>query len=463
MITKPKGTKDIYGKKAKVWKYIEEVIDSVMEKYNYNYIRTPIFESSELFHRGIGDSSDIVKKETYDFKDRGERNMTLRPEGTAGVVRSFIENKMYGENLPIKVYYYGTMYRYERPQAGRERELTQFGMEILGSDDALADAEMIGAAVNIYKMIGLKNIKVMINSLGDKESRDSYRKALVEHFKPHITDLCEDCKERINKNPLRILDCKVDSDKEIMKNAPSMIDYLNKESKERFEKVKEYLDLLEIEYEVDPTIVRGLDYYSHTVFEIKMVREKDASLALGGGGRYNDLVEILEGPTTPCIGFAAGLDRIVMTLEEEEIKVPIKEELECFILYVNEEEKKYATYLSQEIRMAGFSCDTEYTGRSLKAQFKQADRLKSKFLILLNSEDINNGQVTIKNNKTKEEEKIEIEYLLYYLDEHVQDEDYLEYNMDKDCDCDGNCKHSHKEEGHTCTCHKKENRGEDNE
>lgn len=438
MITKPKGTNDLYGKDAKIWKYIEEVIDSVMEKYNYNYIRTPIFESSELFHRGIGKETDIVTKETYDFKDRGERNMTLRPEGTAGVVRSFIEHKMYGENLPVKVYYNGTMYRYERPQAGRERELTQFGMEILGSDDPISDAEIISAAVNIYKMLGLKNIKVEINSLGDQESRASYRDALVKYFKPHIKELCEDCNNRLEKNPLRILDCKVDSDLDIMKNAPKTIDYLNEESKERFEKVKEYLDLLEVEYKVNPTIVRGLDYYNHTVFEIIANVTDTNSLAIGGGGRYNGLVEQLDGPKTACIGFASGLDRVVMALKNEEKDLPIKDYLDCFIMYVNEEEKKYAIYLSQELRMAGFICDTEYTSRSLKSQFKQADRLKSKYLIILNSEDINNGQVKIKNNETKEEELIEIEYLIYYLDEHIE-ENIPEYQIDENCSCEEEC------------------------
>ena len=260
MIQRQKGCNDIIGREAKVWKYVESIIDAMMEKYNYNYIRTPIFEATELFHRGIGDTTDIVSKETYDFVDRGGRNITLRPEGTAGVVRSFIENKMYGDpNQPVKVYYNGTMYRYERPQSGRDRELTQFGMEILGSDDPLSDAEIISAAVNLYKTLGLKEIKVNINSLGDTESRNNYRDALLKYFKPHIKDLCEDCQERYNKNPLRILDCKVDKDNKILLAAPKTIDYLNDESKERFEKVKEYLDIMQVKYEVNPNIVRGLD------------------------------------------------------------------------------------------------------------------------------------------------------------------------------------------------------------
>ena len=429
MIKRQKGCNDIYGREAKVWKYIDTVIDAMMEKYNYNYIRTPIIEATELFHRGIGDTTDIVTKESYDFEDKGGRNITLRPEGTAGVVRSYIENKMYGDPQPIKVYYNGTMYRYERPQSGRDRELTQFGMEILGSDDPLTDAEIISAAVNLYKMLGLKEIKVNINSLGDNESRDNYRKALIEYFTPHIDDFCEDCKERLNKNPLRILDCKVDQDSQILKNAPKTIDYLNEESKKRFDLVKDYLDILEITYEVNPNIVRGLDYYNHTVFEVEAkVEGFGSNNVIGGGGRYNGLVSELDGPDTPCVGFASGIGRIAMALELEKINLPIVEDIDLFLMYVNEEEKKYAAYLAQELRLAGFIVDTEYTGRGLKAQFKQADRLNAKFISVLNSEDLNNNEIKIKNNKTKEEEIISLDALIYYLDEQLNTiEDELEH------------------------------------
>ena len=440
MIQRPKGTNDIYGREAKIWKCVEAVIDQVMEKYNYNYIRTPIFESSELFHRGIGETTDIVTKETYDFVDRGDRHLSLRPEGTAGVCRSYIENKMYGDaNQPVKVYYNGTMYRYERPQSGRDRELTQFGMEILGSDDPLSDAEIISAAVNIYKLLGLKEIKVNINSLGDTASRNTYREALVEYFRPHIDEFCDDCKERFLKNPLRILDCKVDADNKILKNAPKTIDYLNEESKERFEKVKDYLDIMQIDYEVNPSIVRGLDYYNHTVFEIEAkVKGFGANNVIGAGGRYNGLVKELGGPETPCIGFASGIGRLVMALELEQAKLPIVDSIDLFLMYVNEDEKKYAVYLAQELRMAGFIVETEYTGRSLKGQFKQADRLNSKFLVILNSEDLNNNEVKVKNNKTKEEEIISLDALIYYLDEKLTiDSD----DCDCDHDCNGECGH----------------------
>lgn len=438
MIQKPKGCNDIYGREAKVWKYVESIIDATMEKYNYTYIRTPIFESTELFHRGIGESTDIVTKETYDFVDRGGRSMTLRPEGTAGVCRSYVENKMYGDpNQPVKVYYNGTMYRYERPQSGRDRELTQFGVEVLGSDDPMSDAEVISLAVNIYKMLRLKEIKVNINTLGDKESREMYRKALIDYFKPHINELCEDCQTRFEKNPLRILDCKVDADNELLKDAPKTIDYLNDESRRRFEAVKDYLDILQIKYEVNPNIVRGLDYYNHTVFEIEAkVEGFGSNNVLGAGGRYNHLCSEIGGPETPCIGFASGIGRLVMALELEKVELPIVEDIDLFLMYVNDDEKKYATYLAQELRMAGFIVDTEYTGRALKGQFKQADRLNAKYIAILNSEDLDNNEIKIKNNKTKEEEIISLDVLIYYLDEKLNTgvED-----IEDECHCGGEC------------------------
>lgn len=445
MIQRQKGCIDLYGREAKIWKYVESVIDATMEKYNYNYIRTPIFEATELFHRGVGETTDIVTKESYDFVDKGDRKITLRPEGTAGVVRSYIENKMYGDpNQPVKVYYNGTMYRYERPQSGRDRELTQFGMEILGSDDPLSDAEIISAAVNVYKMLGLKEIKVNLNTLGDTESRNNYRKALINYFKPHIDELCEDCRDRLEKNPLRILDCKVDSDNPLLLNAPTTLDYLNDESRDRFEKVQEYLNIMQIKYEINPRIVRGLDYYNHTVFEIEAkVEGFGSNNVIGAGGRYNGLVNQLGGPETPCVGFASGIGRLVMALELEEVKLPIVEDVDLFLMYVNEDEKKYAAYLTQELRLAGFIVETEYTGRNLKGQFKQADRLGAKFLAILNSEDLNNNEVKIKNNKTKEEEVISLDVLIYYLDEKLNcgEEEY-----EDECSCGGECQHE-------CSCH----------
>ncbi len=422
MIQKPKGCNDIYGNNAKIWKYIDKIVDAVMEKYNYTYIRTPLFENSELFHRGIGETSDIVSKETYDFIDRGDRKLTLRPEGTAGVVRSFIENKMYGDNLPVKVYYNGTMYRYERPQSGRDRELTQFGMEVLGSSDPLVDAEIISAAINIYKLLGIKGIKVNINSLGDKESRINYKKVLVDYFKPHINTLCEDCQKRYENNPLRILDCKVDANSKIIKNAPTTLDNLNSDSKNYFEQVKEYLDILEVEYNVDEKIVRGLDYYNHTVFEIEAdIKDFGSQNVIGGGGRYDGLVESLGGPSTPGVGFASGIGRVVSAIELENIKLPINDKVDLFLMYVSPSEKKYAIYLANLLRMNGFVVELEYLNRSLKSQFKQSERLNSKYIAVLNDADLDNNEIKIKNTSTKEEEIISVDMITYYLDEKIED------------------------------------------
>lgn len=418
MITKPKGTYDIYGDEAKRWQYVSRVVDEVMERYNYGFIRTPIFESTELFHRGVGDTTDIVSKETYDFIDRGERNMTLRPEGTAGVVRSYIENKMYGDaNQPVKLYYNGTMYRYERPQSGRDRELTQFGVEVLGSSDPAMDAEVISVAVNIFKMLGLKGVKVKINSLGDTESRNNYRDALVEYFKPYMSELCPDCNERLVKNPLRILDCKFDANLDVIKKAPTILDYLNEDSKNRFLDVQNYLEVLDIDYEVDPKIVRGLDYYCHTVFEIEATVEGFGSNnVLAGGGRYDTLVSNLGGPETPGIGFACGLGRLINALKLENIELPINDNLDAFVLYVNNAEKEYAMALTQDLRLNGFRVETDTMGRSLKGQFKQADRLNPKYLIILNSDDLVAGEIQVKDNLTKEVEMVKEAEIDDYLD-----------------------------------------------
>ncbi len=416
MITKQKGTYDIYGEEAKKRAYVDEILDSLCEKYNYGYIETPVFEASELFHRGVGEATDMVQKETYDFKDRGDRMLTLRPEGTAGVVRWFIENKLYGNmSEPVKVYYNAKMYRYERPQSGRNREFTQWGFECFGSDDVMSDAEVISLAYNAYRLLGLDNIVVRINSLGDDESRNRYRDALLDYLKPRINDLCEDCQKRLEKNPLRILDCKVDADSDIIKNAPKTIDYLNDTSKERFDKLKDLLDLMDINYEVDVNLVRGLDYYNHIVFEIVL----NDSYALGGGGRYNGLVETLGGPNIPGVGFAMGYDRTLLAMEEEGVHIPINDSIDIYLLYVSSSEKDTAAYLAQDLRLNGFVCETDMMSKSLKAQFKSVDRYNAKYFIVLNDEDLKDNMVTIKDNKTKEEEKVNINDLVDYLDMHM--------------------------------------------
>lgn len=424
MIQKPKGTYDVFGKKGKDLLYIHDIIQVLMEKYNYEYMRTPIFESSELYHRGVGETTDIVSKETYDFKDRGDRNMTLRPEGTAGIVRSYIENKMYGNpNQPVKAWYYGPMFRYERPQAGRYRELNQFGVEVFGSNDPLMDAEVISIPVNLYKILGLKGIKVNINTLGDIESRLKYREALLEYFKPHLNELCEDCRNRYETNPLRILDCKVDHELDIMKNAPKISEYLNETSINHFNKVKEYLEEMEIDYEVNENLVRGLDYYTHTVFEIEAQVEGFGSQnVLCGGGRYDGLVNTLGGPETSGVGFATGIERLLTALEYENKLPSDYDSVDTYIIPMDEESKKLGIKITNILRMNGFSSEIDGMSRNIKGNFKQADRLNAKYVIIIGEEEVKSNILTIKNNNTKEEYKMNLEELIDFLDENIEED-----------------------------------------
>lgn len=406
MITKPKGCYDVTGEVARKYQRICEVVSAYAKIYNYKYIRTPLFESTELFKRGVGDTTDIVQKETYDFTDRGGRSFTLRPEGTAGVVRNFIEDKLYGNQASVvKEFYIGTMYRYERPGLGRNREFTQFGVECLGSDDEMMDAEVISFSYNILKELGL-DVTVKINNLGSLEDRENYKKALVEYLTPHINDLCEDCQNRIKTNPLRILDCKVDDQSEILKNAPSILDYHSKESNDRFNKILSYLDYLDVDYEVDNTLVRGLDYYDYMVYELKL----NDSLALGGGGRYNHLVKNLGGPEVPAVGFACGIERIINQMSDDSL-----DNIDVYVMCVNDEEKIKANIITQDLRLNNIICETNVMGKSLKAQFKEADNMNAKNLIILNSEDLSKGLVTVKDNVTKEEVKVPEDEIIDYI------------------------------------------------
>lgn len=406
MITKPKGCYDVTGEVARKYQRICEVVSAYAKIYNYKYIRTPLFESTELFKRGVGDTTDIVQKETYDFTDRGGRSFTLRPEGTAGVVRNFIEDKLYGnQSSVVKEFYIGTMYRYERPGLGRNREFTQFGVECLGSDDEMMDAEVISFSYNILKELGL-DVTVKINNLGSVEDRENYKNALVEYLTPHINDLCEDCQNRIKTNPLRILDCKVDDQSEILKNAPSILDYHSKESNDRFNKILTYLDYLDIDYEVDNTLVRGLDYYDYMVYELKL----NDSLALGGGGRYNHLVKNLGGPEVPAVGFACGIERIINEMNDESFN-----NIDVYVMCVNDEEKIKANIITQDLRLNNIICETNVMGKSLKAQFKEADNMNAKNLIILNSEDLSKGLITVKDNVTKEEVKVPEDEIIDYI------------------------------------------------
>ncbi len=410
-IQSAKGTYDILPKDISKWHYLEDIIKKTCQLYNYKEIRTPMFESTELFIRGVGEATDIVSKEMYTFLDKGDRSITLRPEGTAGVVRSYVEHKLYSEpNQITKLYYMGPMFRYERMQRGRTRQFYQFGVEALGCEDPSVDAEIIALSVRIFKSLGLKEVKVAINTLGDKESRLNYREALIKHFKPIEKELCKDCQRRIEQNPLRVLDCKIDKTHPAMETAPKMADYLNDYSKLFFEKVLSYLGDLKIDYELDQNLVRGLDYYNHTVYEVMSNAEGfGAQSALGGGGRYNGLVEEVGGPDIPGVGFAFGMDRLLLALEAENIEIPIQDDIDVFIVSMSEKTYNYAFFLQEALRNNHVKCEKDYFNRKVKAQFKQADKLNATFTIIIGEDELNNGRISLKNMKTQIQEEVNLE------------------------------------------------------
>ncbi len=443
--TKPKGTYDVLPKESARWQNIESLVREVCTIFNYQEIRTPMFEATQLFHRSAGETSDVVSKETYDFLDRGERSMTLRPEGTAGVVRSFIENKIYADQGVHKFFYIAPMFRYERQQKGRYRQHVQFGAEVFGSADPALDAEVISLPVTLYKYLGLRNIKVKLNSLGDTASRENYREALVSHFAPHKEELCQDCQTRLEKNPLRILDCKVDSKKEIMQTAPQMIDYLVEEDRAYFEAVKACLDTMGIVYEYDAKLVRGFDYYTHTIFEIQAEIEGfGAQNTLCGGGRYNKLVGELGGPQTPAIGFGMGLERLLLALEAEGIQVAGEPAVDLFVITLGEVAKQFAPGLVYDLRTRGLVCETDYLGKNLKGQFKQADRYNARYTAILGEDEVKQNVINIKNNKTGEQQTVPMQAIIEYLLEDAHKQAHAHGGC-----CGG---HTH-QEGHGCGGH----------
>lgn len=413
----PRGTVDILPEEAAKWQFIENKIKDVCRRYHFNEIRTPLFEHTEVFQRGVGDSTDIVQKEMYTFEDRGGRSLTLRPEGTASVVRSFVEHKMHGNaSQPVKLYYFAQMFRYERPQKGRMRQLNQFGVEAMGSSDPAVDAEVIDLAMSVYRELGLTSLKLVINSLGDKESRENHRQALIEHFTPHKDELCSDCQTRLVQNPMRVLDCKTDRDHPAMQTAPSILDYLNDYSIDYFEKVKTYLELMGIDYEVDPNLVRGLDYYNHTAFEIMSEAEGFGAITtLAGGGRYNGLIEELGGPDTPGIGFGMGLERLLMALEAEDVNILASQDLDCFIVTVGDEANKHSVKLIHELRNSGIQADRDYQGRKTKAQFKAADRYQAKYVLVLGENELNQQSINVKEMATGNQDEVALPQLVNYL------------------------------------------------
>ncbi|MCI2803082.1 histidine--tRNA ligase [Staphylococcus pettenkoferi] len=418
MINIPRGTQDILPGETKKWQFIESRLEKLMKLYNYQEIRTPIFESTDLFARGVGDSTDVVQKEMYNFKDKGDRDLTLRPEGTAAVVRSYIEKKMQGQaNQPVKLYYVGPMFRYERKQKGRYRQFTQFGVEAIGSEDPSIDAEVLAMVVHIYESFGLKNLKLVINSIGDIDSRQEYNQALVKHFEPVIDDFCQDCQSRLHTNPMRILDCKVDRDKEAVKTAPRITDYLNDESQAYYNQVKAHLDDLNIRYEEDPNLVRGLDYYTHTAFEL-MIDDPDydgAITTLCGGGRYNGLLQLLDGPDQTGIGFALSIERLLMALEQEGIELVDEEPLDLFVVTMGDEADRYAVRLLNDLRKQGISVDKDYLNRKIKAQMKQADRLNARYTVVIGDQELEQQRIAIKDMQSGESEEIALNQIAEFF------------------------------------------------
>ncbi|UFT97880.1 histidine--tRNA ligase [Radiobacillus kanasensis] len=418
----PRGTQDLLPGVSEKWQYIENALTELCTNYHYKEIRTPIFEHTELFQRGVGDTTDIVQREMYTFTDRGDRSITLRPEGTASVVRAFVENKLFGSpNQPTKLFYVGPMFRYERPQQGRMRQFVQFGVEALGSADPAIDAEVLALAMNCYQSFGLKSLKLVVNSLGDKESRENHRDALIGHFTPHKDELCDDCKVRLEKNPLRVLDCKKDRNHPAMETAPSILDFLNEESKNYFESVQQHLTNMGIPFVVDPNLVRGLDYYNHTAFEIMSNADGFGAITtLSGGGRYNGLVEELGGPETPGIGFALSVERLLMAIDAEGIELPVDESLDCYIITMGEKANQKAVSLQYKLRQAGIQVDKDYLNKKPKGQWKAADRLQAKFAIVLGDDELQRSIASVKNLSTGEQEEVDFADLEIYLKSALQ-------------------------------------------
>ena len=406
----PKGTKDILPEQVYKWQYVEEKFAELCERYGFKEIRTPVFEHTELFTRGVGDTTDIVQKEMYTFEDHGHRSITLKPEGTSPAVRAFIEHKQYAEVQPTKYYYVTPCYRYEKPQAGRLREFHQFGIETFGTGDMLADAEVICFANDFLGEMGVTDIRLRINSVGCPECRKKHREALKDFLKPNYDKLCNTCKDRYERNPMRIIDCKSPECQEIVKGAPMMIDYLCDDCREAFEDLQRNLDALGIEYEVDPTIVRGLDYYTKTAFEFVT----DAIGAQGtvcGGGRYDHLVEEVGGPPIPGVGFGLGIERLLLLMENLGVEIPEPDAVDAFIAVMGDEAKAWGLKLLRELRQKGLSVQMDTLARNVKGQFKYANRLGARYTVVIGDDEIKAGVVSLKEMATSEQREVKMENL----------------------------------------------------
>lgn len=418
---KVKGTQDFYGEAILKMRYIEKVASKMVTSYGFKEIKLPTFENTEVFTR-LGEESDVVTKEMYTFKDKGDRSITLRPEGTAGVARSFIENKVYANNLPYnKFFYFGPMFRYERPQAGRYREFNQFGVEVYGDITPLLDADVIISAYNVFKTLGIKNFKLKINSIGDFESRKNYSQALNDYFATRIDKMCEDCGRRLLTNPLRILDCKVDSKNPVLLEAPKINDYLTLEARNYFQEVLKVLDRFGIKYEVDYNLVRGLDYYTDTVFEFLIESNDELNgLAICAGGKYADLLKSMSGLDIPGTGYAFGVERIMAVMDAQNIWPDVSVATDVLVMGLDPESKLLSLEIANTLRKAGFVCELDYKNTAMKNQFKLADKLNVNFIIIIGEEERINNVVTIKDTRLKTQETINIKDIVSYLKGKLQ-------------------------------------------
>ncbi len=401
----PRGTKDILPDSVGDWNYVEGEIRELCRRFGYSEIRTPIFEHTELFQRGIGEGTDVVDKEMYTFTDRGDRSITLRPENTASAVRAYLQNKLYAESNLVKLFYIGSMFRYDRPQAGRMREFHQFGVEALGEANPAVDAEVILLAMSLLEGLGLKDLELSINSVGCPKCRSKYRTMLQDFFRDKLDDLCEDCRSRFDRSPLRILDCKKDSDKPYMADAPKITDCLCDECSDHFAKLKEHLANAGISFQHDPRLVRGLDYYTKTAFEIKYP-PLGAQSAVAGGGRYDGLIEEMGGSPTPAVGFATGLERLLLALESQNLLPEKNRSVDAYVVALGEAAQSEGFKLLNNLRKAGLSAAMDFAGRSMKAQMKQANKLEARYALILGDDEIAEGVVMLRSMSDSQQEKV---------------------------------------------------------
>lgn len=419
MISIPKGTKDVLPADAYKWHFVEDTARKIAARYNLKEIRTPVFEHTELFLRGVGDTTDIVNKEMYTFLDKGERSITLKPEGTAGVVRSFIENGLASGVLPLKMYYLTPVFRYERPQAGRLREHHQFGVEIFGGKGSETDAEVILLARDYIAALGVEGVELNLNSIGCKHCRPKFNEALKEYLRPHLPEMCDTCRSRFDKNPLRILDCKEEVCSKINENAPKTVDFLCDECHEHFEKLKEILDACGVKYRLNPKLVRGLDYYSKTVFEFVSTSIGSQGTVLGGG-RYDTLIENLGGPQVPAVGFGSGIERMLLVLENTGKRIPEEAPLGVYVAGLDDEGRKAAFQLCDTLRKTGISAEFDHAARSVKAQFKYAGKVGAKYVVVIGSNELESGEYTVKNMADSTSETVKAERVAEYLAQKLQ-------------------------------------------